>query len=70
MILTDEQKDILIQYVPNAQRLIDDDNICELELALDAQIVKVGMDDNFELNETGLKLQLLYDQIYNQNDNE
>lgn len=67
MILTSEQEKLLLRYVPNAQEWIATDNLYELELALDDQIVIVGMDADFELNETGLLLQRLYDQIYMQN---
>lgn len=36
-------------------------------MALDDVITDVGFDENYELNKEGLKLQLIYDQIYNQN---
>ena len=43
------------------------DNIDGLLMALDDVITDVGFDENYELNKEGLKLQLIYDQIYNQN---
>lgn len=67
MIINDEQRVLLLKYVPNSETYIENDDLCELELALDAQITENGMDENFELTDLGLKLQLLYDQIYNQN---
>ena len=62
------QKEILNEYMPNAQELLDKDEIDDLLDALDDLITDVGFDKNWELNELGLKLQLLYDQLYNQND--
>ena len=62
------QKEILNEYMPNAQELLDKDEINDLLDALDDLITDVGFDKNWELNELGLKLQLLYDQLYNQND--
>lgn len=67
MVITDEQKELLLKHVPNAEKFIRDDNLYELELAIDDQITEYGMDDDFELTEYGRKMQRLYDQIYSQN---
>ena len=67
MNITDKQKMILLEYVPNAVRLLQESNLYDLEMAIDDEITETGMNDSFELNEIGVKLQLLYDRIYNQN---
>ena len=67
MVINEKQKETIIKYVPNAQKYIDSDNLYELELAIDEQITENGMDKNGDLTNLGMKLQRLYDQIYNQN---
>lgn len=36
-------------------------------LNLDSKITEIGFDINYNLNETGMRLQRLYDEIYDQN---
>ncbi len=67
MILTDEQKKIIIENVPNGVDLIERDNLGDLLTEIDNVIVSAGMDLNYDLNDLGIKLQRIYDQIYNQN---
>ena len=62
MIITDAQKEILSKY---GVELFKDVN--ETLLALDDKITEVGFDADYELNEIGLELQRLYDELYNQN---
>lgn len=62
MIITEEQKNILIE---NGISLTDD--IDKLLLDLDSKITEVGFTKSYELNNLGLKLQKLYDAIYSQN---
>lgn len=68
MIITDKQIDALRPYMPNINDFVLADDLYEFELALDELIVKVGFGKDDELNETGLLLQRLYDEIYLQND--
>ncbi len=63
MIITDEQKEILKQY----DIRIDSEDINDFLLDLDATITAVGFNSDCSLNAVGLKLQLIYDQVYNQN---
>lgn len=43
------------------------ENINDVLLDLDDKITEVGFDANYDLNERGLKLQKLYDELYDQN---
>ena len=62
MYITAEQSDILKKYNIKCS---DDVNV--LLLDLDAKITEIGFNPDYSLNEIGLKLQRLYDQLYNQN---
>ena len=64
--ITDEQISELKKYF-DTDEYTSNDNIDGLLMALDDVITDVGFDENYELNKEGLKLQLIYDQIYNQN---
>ncbi len=61
-----EQKELISKYF-NPDAMIDNDNIGDLLDELDDLITDIGFDKNYELTEEGLKLQLVYDQIYAQN---
>ncbi len=62
MIITDAQKAVLTKYGVEVQEDVND-----TLLALDDKITEVGFDEEYELNEKGLELQKVYDEIYNQN---
>lgn len=64
--ITEEQISKLKEYF-DIDEYTSNDNIDGLLMALDDVITDVGFDENYELNKEGLKLQLIYDQIYNQN---
>lgn len=65
--ITDSQKQLLLEHLPTAAQCIKNDNIDQLLEDLDDKITEVGFDADYELNELGLKLQQLYDQLYSQN---
>ena len=65
--ITDRQKQLLLEHLPAAAQCIEDNDIDQLLEDLDDKITEVGFDADYELNEIGLKLQQLYDQIYSQN---
>ncbi len=71
MKITGEQKSLLKEYgvaIPeNVEDMKSADEINEVLLALDAKITEIGFDANYDLNDVGLKLQKLYDQLYDQN---
>ena len=61
-MITDEQRKVIEKYIKNPS-----DDIDSLLLELDDKITEIGFDENYELNEDGLILQKLYDEIYSQN---
>lgn len=68
--ITSEQKQFLKKYVTNIDELIDADDLGELLSAIDDAIVDNIMNNKTEPNEPdeiGIKIQQIYDQIYNQN---
>ncbi len=67
MIIKDEQIEILKPYIENIEVLISNDNLEELLDAIDDVIVDNILANNDEPDAEGIKLQLIYDQIYNQN---
>lgn len=60
--ITEEQDGILKKY-----NIVCSDDVNVLLLDLDAKITEIGFNPDYSLNEIGLKLQRLYDQLYNQN---
>ena len=67
MIVNDEQIEILKPYIENIEDLISNDNLEELLEAIDDAIVDNILTNNDEPDEEGIKIQRIYDQIYNQN---
>ncbi len=65
--ITDSQKELLLEHLPDARRHIDGDDINQLLEDLDDKITEIGFDADYELNAAGLKLQKLYDALYEQN---
>ena len=58
--MTDEQKKLIEKYIDDPS-----DDIDSLLLQLDDKITEIGFDENYELNEEGLILQNLYDELLN-----
>lgn len=68
IVITDAQKEYLIQRgVPVEKYIIEDDIDSFLE-AIDDLIVENIVTHNDEPDDVGIKLQRIYDQIYNQNE--
>ncbi len=65
--ITEKQKELLLKYLEGANEYIDSGDIDMVLDLLDSKITEVGFTPDYELNEIGLKLQILYDEIYNQN---
>lgn len=59
--MNDEQQKILSKLIENPSDDFDD-----LLLQIDAKITEIGFDQNYDLNEDGLMLQKLYDEMFNQ----
>lgn len=69
MIIKDEQIEILKPYIENIDELVQNGSVQEVLDAIDDVIVDniLGNDDDDEPDEEGIKLQKVYDEIYNQN---
>lgn len=67
MIVTNEQIEILKSYIENIVELIEEDDVQVLLDTIDDVIVENILGNNDEPDEEGIKLQRIYDQIYNQN---
>ena len=67
MIVTPEQIELLKPYIENIENLIENGDIQEVLDAIDDVIVDNILGNNDEPDEEGIKLQRIYDQIFNQN---
>lgn len=67
LIIDDEQKKLLLLYLPDLKDSIESGDIDTVLDELDDKITEIGFNSDYSLNETGLSLQLLYDKLYNQN---
>lgn len=67
MIIKNEQIEELKPYIENIDELIQNDDVQELLDAIDDVIVDNILGNNDEPDEEGIRLQRIYDQIYNQN---
>lgn len=65
--VTHEQKQCLEKYIDNLDVLLSNDNVQELLDVIDDVIVNNILGNNDEPDETGIMLQRIYDQIFNQN---
>lgn len=65
--ITEEQKKYLLEQSVDIGEALETDDLGALLLAIDDAIVDNIVDHNDEPDETGIKLQRIYDQIYNQN---
>lgn len=66
MIVTEEQKKEIKKYGVDIDKLIKNGDVNEVLFAIDDVILDL-MDEDGELDKEGVKLQLIYDQIYNAN---
>lgn len=65
--VTEEQRQVLKKYIEDIDTLIGEDNVQILLDAIDDEIVSNILENDDEPSEDGIKLQKIYDQIYNQN---
>lgn len=66
--ISEEQKELIIKYLPDIEEVLMTDNVNEILLPLDDFITENCFDKDYELTDLGLKLQKAYDEIFNQND--
>ena len=62
MIITEKQKELVKKYLKKSYT-----EIYHLLLDLDDKITEIGFDENYDINEEGILLQRLYDDLYYQN---
>ena len=62
MIITEKQKELVKKYLKKSYTDID-----LLLTELDDKITEIGYDENYDINEEGILLQRLYDDLYYQN---
>ena len=62
MNITEKQKELVTKYLKKSYT-----EIYQLLLDLDDKITEIGFDENYDINEEGILLQRLYDDLYYQN---
>ncbi len=67
MNITEEQKSILLSHIPDINQSINNGDLDDVLDQLDDKITEIGFNRDYTLNEIGLKLQKLYDELYVQN---
>lgn len=67
IIIKEEQKQYLRNYINNIDEVINNNTLEFLLDSIDDEIVNNILGNNDEPDEVGIKLQKIYDQIYNQN---
>ena len=67
MNITEEQKSILLSHIPDINQSINNGDLDDVLDQLDDKITEIGFNRDYTLNEIGLKLQKLCDELYVQN---
>ena len=67
MNITEERKSILLLHIPDINQSINNGDLDDVLDQLDDKITEIGFNRDYTLNEIGLKLQKLYDELYVQN---
>lgn len=67
MIVTAKQIEVLTPYINNIEELIKSYDVDDVLDAIDAVIVDNILANNDEPDSVGIKLQKVYDEIFNQN---
>lgn len=67
MIVKSEQIEALKPYIDNIEDLVESDDVQSVLDAIDDVIVENILANNDEPDDEGIKLQKIYDEIFNQN---
>lgn len=67
MIVKSEQIETLKPYIDNIEDLVESDDVQSVLDAIDDVIVENILANNDEPDDEGIKLQKIYDEIFNQN---
>ena len=65
--ISEEQKEILEDYIEDLENHIENDDIQDFLDLIDDEIVNNILGNNDEPDDEGIKLQKVYDQTFNQN---
>ncbi len=68
MIITQEQIDVLEKHIPNVRELVEADDVQAVLDAANDVIVDNILVNGDMLDDEGVKVQRVWDQIFNQND--
>ncbi len=68
MIITEKQLEALEKHIPNIRELAKSDDVNTILIAIDEITVDNILANGGTLDDEGSKIQLIYDQIYNQNE--
>lgn len=67
MIVNTEQIEVLKPYIENIEELVESDDVQAVLDAIDDVIVDNILANNDEPDDEGIKLQKIYDEIFNEN---
>lgn len=67
MIVKTEQIEVLKPYIENIEELVESDDVQAVLDAIDDVIVDNILANNDEPDDEGIKLQKIYDEIFNEN---
>lgn len=67
MIIKPEQIEVLKPYIDNIEDLVESDDVQSMLDAINDVIVENILANNDEPDDEGIKLQKIYDEIFNQN---
>ena len=67
MIVKAEQMEVLKPYIKNIEELVESDDVQAVLDAIDDVIVDNILANNDEPDDEGIKLQKIYDEIFNEN---
>lgn len=68
MIITEKQINVLEKYIPNIRELAKSDDVQMVLDVIDDVIVDNMLANGDEPDDEGAKIQLIWDQIFNQNE--
>ncbi len=68
MIITEKQLKVLEKHIPNIRELAKSDDVQMVLDVIDDVIVGNILEHDDEPDDEGVRIQLIYDQIYNQNE--
>ena len=68
MIITEKQINVLEKYIPNIRELAKSDDVQMVLDVIDDVIVDNMLANGDEPDDEGVKIQLIWDQIFNQNE--